>query len=187
LQYLSEIVFSKSTKAPPHIKRISVVSICIIMRFCYRHVILKTVKNEDGFMMSMIPIQIVTKCRIFMPYTLLAQPLGCCYLVVRKCTWSINTSLVKYVYSILLTENNHLKNCFHSTESKFDHMIYSKCIHQGLCRVLEYETCMLSLREFLRDPFSGILTTCSRNTRKYSTYTGSLLKSLDRQFKVSQW
>jgi hypothetical protein len=79
---LSEIVFSKPTKAPPHIKRISVVSICIIMRFCYRHVTLKTVKNKDGFMMPIIPIQIVTKCRIFMPY---AQPVGCYYLVVRKC------------------------------------------------------------------------------------------------------
>lgn len=29
-EYLSEMVFSKSTKAPPHIKRISFVSICSI-------------------------------------------------------------------------------------------------------------------------------------------------------------
>jgi hypothetical protein len=28
---------------------------------------------------------------------------------------------------------------------------------------IEHVTCILSLREFLRDPFSGILTTCIKN------------------------
>lgn len=41
--YLSETVFSKSTKAPPHIKRISFVSICRL-----RQELVKTMKLIKG-------------------------------------------------------------------------------------------------------------------------------------------